>query len=92
MTILLGIIAAMGAVIGFLFTKKQNAEAVNQNVEVKQEINQSNQQVVKDQGLLEAEAVKRQQIVEQSQKQSNASMQSIKDMEDFLNRDPSKHE
>lgn len=84
--ILLGL---MGGSIVYLFVKKNNAEAVNQNVEVRNELNTIGKDIAKDQGLADAEAVKREELKKASQPDP---LKTVKEMEDFLNRDLTKRD
>jgi hypothetical protein len=89
MKYLLGIIAVLGGVIAWLFGKEQTASALTQNVDVKNQVNALDTKVAHDQGQLADEAAKRQQEQASLQQQEN-SMQSIQDLDSFLNRDLSK--
>jgi septal ring factor EnvC (AmiA/AmiB activator) len=89
MSILVGIIVAMGAVIAFLFGKKNDAEALTQNVAVKEQVANIDTTIAQDQGTLQSEAQKR-AALQQSLEQTNKNVESVKDLSDFLNRDLSK--
>lgn len=81
---LLAVIFALIAVVSGLWTKKNNAEALNQNADVKNQINASNTEVAKDQGLVQAEAEKRAEL-EREKAASDAKETTVQDDLDKLN-------
>lgn len=79
------VIFGLLAIISALWNKKNNAEALNQNNDVKNQINQSSQEVAKDQGLLEAEAQK-QADLEKQKAQADSQDPSRQQLLDELNK------
>lgn len=86
-TVLLAIIASLGGFGIFTWLKKNSAEALNQNVDIKNQVNKLDSQVAENQGTLDAEAQKRSQAEELVKKQQ-AVKDSIQDLTAFLNRKP----
>jgi hypothetical protein len=82
---LIGIIAALGGLVMFLFSKKQNAEALNQNIEVRGKLNEINSGIANDQGQLLSEEAKRKQLEADSNKEKSK-QQTIEELEAFINR------
>lgn len=79
------VVAAFVALLGYAgyqTIRRRNAEAINQNVEVKNQLNEIDKGISKNQGLADAEASKREEL----KKQQNDPLKTIKEMEDFLNR------
>lgn len=81
---LVGIIVALIGAFFFQKNKKDSAEALLQNNDVKNQLNQSNQEISKNNGLLEAEKIMRQRLDEQlaAQKKESEKMSN----EDLLER------
>lgn len=79
MEYLLGLIALLFG--GFLYTntKKKSAEALLENNEVHKEANKLDKEVSKNEGLLEAEEIKRKEIEEKKNEQVG------QDPVDFIN-------
>lgn len=55
MLVLIGIILVLAALVIFLYNKKQTADALLKNNDVKQELNQLDGEMAKNQGLIDAE-------------------------------------
>lgn len=85
MEYLIGIIVALLGAFFYQNSKRKTAEALNQNIETKTELNKFDQSSAKDQGLIDAEMVKRAQIEKEMHEMINKNVD-IKDLEDFLNR------
>lgn len=68
----LGLIAALAGAVIYLFVKKQSAEALLQNNEVKSKINDLDKDKSKNDGLLAAEAEKRADAAKDADARKNA--------------------
>jgi cell division protein FtsN len=68
---LVGIIVALAGAFFFQKGKKDSAEALLQNQDMKNKLNPLDQQIAKNNGLLEAEEVKRQQMAEELKRKEN---------------------
>jgi len=68
---LLGGGAAILAALYYLWTKKNSAEALNENIDVKNQINESDKEVSKNTGLLASEEEKRKQLEKELEEKRN---------------------
>lgn len=88
MTELLG---ALGAIIAALFgaviyfkSKKDTAEALNQNIEVKEKLNEVSKEIAKNEGLSQAEEEKRKQLEDEANKEKEKGLTG-EDLANFFN-------
>lgn len=81
-------LAAGIAILGFLYTweksKRKQAEALNLNIETKEQINQLNKEIYKNDAALQAEETKRKEINEDFNKEVSRELDT-KETEDFFN-------
>lgn len=76
---------AILAVLYYLWTKKQTAEALNQNIDTKNQINELDKNVAKNDGLLQSEEEKRNQLQKDAENAKNAD-QTSSSLIDFFKR------
>lgn len=77
----LGIVGA--ATLVYLYIKKQSAEALLENVDTKEKVNELGKDIAKNDGLLEAEEEKRAQL--EKEKNEKLKDTSVSDLIDFFN-------
>lgn len=85
--ILVGIIAALSAIVYFLVKKNQKAEGLLQNQETKEQLTKIDGQIEQVKGTMTAEEEKRKNITENMNKEVNKNV-SENEMLEFLNRKP----
>lgn len=78
--------AAILAALYYLWTKKNSAEALNENIDVKNEINELDKQVSKNDGLLESEEEKRKQLQDELNDEKKQSLSLIDLLKFFTKR------
>jgi len=78
-TLLALIVGLMGALF-FQRSKTKSAEAINNNLEVKEKLLEKQKEVVKNQGLIEAEEQKREEI------KADEKNPTLIDIADYINR------
>lgn len=83
--ILIGIILALAGGLVYYKGKAGSAGALLENLDTKNKVNQDNQSIAKDQGLLDAEAQKRQQAQQDAANKEKPN-ESNKDISDFFNK------
>lgn len=84
--ILIGIIVALGGAFFYVNTKRKSAEALNENLETKEKILDSNKIVAEKQAQLDAEAIKRKELEDKLKEDiKNVDLDALKD---FFNSPP----
>lgn len=83
MDYLIGLLVALG--LGFLYQRNRanTAEARNDNLEVKEELNNINKDISKNDGLLDAEEEKRKELQKQVE---NLTADTVTNIVDYLNK------
>lgn len=64
-------LAALGGLFLYEKSKRKSAEALNENVETKEKLNELNKDIIKNEALNEAEEEKRKQIEKESEEKKN---------------------
>lgn len=82
---LLGLGAAIFAAFIYLKTKKDSAEALNENIDTKNQINEIDKQVAKNDGELQSEEDKRKQLEKEAEDAKNAN-QNVSSLIDFFSK------
>lgn len=85
MEYLFAVIGLLVAGITFLWVKKGNAEALLNNTKTKEELNNIDSGIAKNEGLLSAEETKRKQL-EANIGESKGKNESLDDLSDFFNK------
>lgn len=86
MQYLIGIILALLGLVGYLFTKKNSAEALLQNNNLDKKLNVQDQQITQDNALNAVEEQKRKEIQDQLQKnKENSNATNLDELNNFFN-------
>lgn len=88
MNLMVILIAAFSTLIGWLLyerSKRKSAEALNDNIKTKEEVLEIQKDVVKNEGLIDAERIKREEMIKKLEEEKNKDV-SNKDLLDFFNK------
>ena len=89
MNVTLGLIAALIIAVGFAYyqyKKRQSAEALNDNLETKEKVNDIQKDIDKNDALINAEKEKREELERKAEEEKNKDV-SKDDLLDFFNKD-----
>ena len=89
MSILLGIIGALGAALAYFFTKAKSAGTLNENVKTKNAVNDARVSIDRNNVLIEAEQEKRSDVHDNIQRDSErvvSNEEVVKFLNDFGNK------
>jgi hypothetical protein len=85
MEYIIGIIVALLGLLGYNYTKRKSAEALNENLETKEKVNEEAEHIARDVGLVQVEEERRKQI-EKEINDAKEKEDSLKDISDFFNK------
>lgn len=84
---LIGLVVALGAALFYQTKKRNSAEGLLETFDTKNKLNKQNEIIAEKQGELSSEEAKRKAIEDASkQEQERIANETIKDLQDFLNR------
>lgn len=86
MEYLIGLIVALFGIVGYLFTKKNSAEALLQNSDLNKLLNAQDKQIAEKEALNQIEEEKRKTIADQLQKDKGKN-ESLDQLNNFFNSD-----